>query len=63
MQMQTPQSAVLSAVIFKAPIIVALIPLAPRGVKYLPMNAEVLLRTTFLSMVVAGRGLRLLVSR
>ncbi len=44
MQLKTPQSAVLSAVIFNALIIIALIPLALRGVKYRAMNAEALLR-------------------
>ncbi len=44
MQLQTPQSAVLSAVIFNALIIVALIPLALRGVAYQAMSAESLLR-------------------
>jgi K+-transporting ATPase ATPase B chain len=44
MQLQTPQSAVLSAVIFNALIIIALIPLALRGVKYRPMGAAALLR-------------------
>jgi K+-transporting ATPase ATPase B chain len=44
MHLQTPQSAILSAVIFNALIIVALIPLALRGVKYRPMGAAVLLR-------------------
>jgi K+-transporting ATPase ATPase B chain len=44
MHLKTPQSAVLSAVIFNALIIVALIPLALRGVKYRPMGAAVLLR-------------------
>ena len=44
MRLQTPQSAVLSAVIFNAVIIIALIPLALRGVKYRPMGAAVLLR-------------------
>jgi potassium-transporting ATPase ATP-binding subunit len=44
MHLQTPQSAVLSAVIFNAVIIIALIPLALRGVKYRPMGAAVLLR-------------------
>jgi K+-transporting ATPase ATPase B chain len=44
MQLQTPQSAILSAVIFNALIIVALIPLALRGVKYRPMGAAALLR-------------------
>jgi potassium-transporting ATPase ATP-binding subunit len=44
MRLQTPESAVLSAVIFNALIIVALIPLALRGVKYRPMGAAALLR-------------------
>jgi len=44
MGLKTPESAVLSAVIFNALIIVALIPLALRGVKYRPMNAARLLR-------------------
>lgn len=44
MHLQTPQSAILSAVIFNALIIVGLIPLALRGVKYRPMGAAALLR-------------------
>jgi len=44
MHLQTPQSAVLSAVTFNALIIIALIPLALRGVKYVPMGAAALLR-------------------
>ncbi|MGA8153442.1 MAG: potassium-transporting ATPase subunit KdpB [Terriglobales bacterium] len=44
MHLKTPQSAVLSAVIFNALIIIALIPLALRGVKYRPMGAAALLR-------------------
>jgi K+-transporting ATPase ATPase B chain len=44
MHLKTPQSAILSAVIFNALIIVALIPLALRGVKYRPMAAAVMLR-------------------
>jgi K+-transporting ATPase ATPase B chain len=44
MRLATPQSAVLSAVIFNALIIIALIPLALRGVKYKAMSAEALLR-------------------
>ncbi|HKV94271.1 MAG TPA: potassium-transporting ATPase subunit KdpB [Candidatus Angelobacter sp.] len=48
MRLATPQSAVLSAVIFNALIIIALIPLALRGVKYKPMNAEALLRRNLL---------------
>jgi K+-transporting ATPase ATPase B chain len=48
MHLATPQSAILSAVIFNALIIIALIPLALRGVKYRPMNAEALLRRNLL---------------
>ena len=44
MHLRTPQSAMLSAVIFNAVIIIALIPLALRGVKYRPMGAAALLR-------------------
>jgi K+-transporting ATPase ATPase B chain len=44
MGLRTPQSAILSAVIFNALIIIVLIPLALRGVKYRPMSAAALLR-------------------
>jgi potassium-transporting ATPase ATP-binding subunit len=44
MHLRTPQSAILSAVIFNAVVIIALIPLALRGVRYRPMSAEALLR-------------------
>jgi K+-transporting ATPase ATPase B chain len=44
MGLKTPQSAILSAVIFNALIIIALIPLALRGVRYRPMSAASLLR-------------------
>ena len=43
MHLHTPQSAVLSAVIFNALIIIALVPLALRGVKYRPQGAAILL--------------------
>ncbi len=43
-RLQTPQSAVLAAVVFNALIIIALIPLALRGVKYRPMGAAALLQ-------------------
>jgi K+-transporting ATPase ATPase B chain len=43
MRLHSPQSAILSAVIFNAIIIVALIPLALRGVKYRPSSASKLL--------------------
>ncbi len=44
MQLATPHSAMLSAVIFNALIIIALVPLALRGVKYRPIGAGALLR-------------------
>ena len=54
MHLATPQSAVLSAVIFNALIIVALIPLALRGVRYRAMNAEALLRRNLLIYGLGG---------
>ena len=54
MRLATPQSAVLSAVIFNALIIIALIPLALRGVKYTPMNAEAMLRRNLLLYGLGG---------
>jgi len=48
MQLATPESAILSAVIFNALIIVALIPLALRGIKYRPMGAAAVLRRNIL---------------
>ena len=54
MGLKTPESAILSAVIFNALIIVALIPLALRGVKYKPMNAARLLRRHLLIYGVGG---------
>jgi K+-transporting ATPase ATPase B chain len=54
MRLQTPQSAVLSAVIFNALIIIALIPLALRGVKYRPMPAADLLRRNLLIYGLGG---------
>ena len=44
MRLSSPQSAILSAVIFNALIIVALIPLALRGVRYSPAGAASMLR-------------------
>jgi K+-transporting ATPase ATPase B chain len=44
MRLASPSSAILSAVIFNALIIVALVPLALRGVKYRPIGAAALLR-------------------
>jgi K+-transporting ATPase ATPase B chain len=53
MKLATPHSAILSAVIFNALIIVALIPLALKGVKYVPMSAAALLRR---NLVIYGLG-------
>ncbi|MEO8954999.1 MAG: potassium-transporting ATPase subunit KdpB [Ktedonobacteraceae bacterium] len=54
MQLATPHSAVLSAVIFNALIIVVLIPLALRGVKYRPIGAGALLRWNLLVYGLGG---------
>jgi potassium-transporting ATPase ATP-binding subunit len=54
MKLATPHSAILSAVIFNALIIVALIPLALKGVKYAPMSAAALLRRNLLIYGVGG---------
>src|SRR5437762_5250789 len=48
MHLATPSSAIMSAVIFNALIIICLIPLALRGVKYRPVNASTLLRDNLL---------------
>jgi K+-transporting ATPase ATPase B chain len=53
MYLHSPESAILSAVIFNALIIVALIPLALRGVKYQPLGAAVILRK---NMLIYGLG-------
>jgi K+-transporting ATPase ATPase B chain len=54
MYLHSPQSAILSAVIFNALIIVALIPLALKGVKYKPLGAAVILRNNMLIYGVGG---------
>jgi potassium-transporting ATPase ATP-binding subunit len=54
MRLHTPMSAVLSAVIFNALIIPALIPLALRGVRFRPLRAAVLLRRNLLIYGVGG---------
>ena len=54
LRLASPQSAILSAVIFNALIIVALIPLALRGVRYRPARAAVLLRRNVLIYGVGG---------
>jgi K+-transporting ATPase ATPase B chain len=54
MRLANPNSAVLSAVIFNALIIVALIPLALRGVRYRPIGAAALLRRNLLIYGIGG---------
>jgi potassium-transporting ATPase ATP-binding subunit len=54
MRLQTPQSAILSAVIFNALIIVALVPLALRGIRYRPIGAAALLRRNLMIYGVGG---------
>jgi potassium-transporting ATPase ATP-binding subunit len=54
MNLSTPQSAILSAIIFNALIIIALIPLALRGVRYRPIGAGPLLRRNLLIYGVGG---------
>jgi K+-transporting ATPase ATPase B chain len=54
MRLATPESAILSAVIFNALIIVALIPLALRGVRYRPVGASQLLRDNLLIYGLGG---------
>jgi potassium-transporting ATPase ATP-binding subunit len=54
MRLASPNSAILSAVIFNALIIIALIPLALRGVRYRPVGAEALLRRNLLIYGLGG---------
>jgi K+-transporting ATPase ATPase B chain len=54
MHLATPQSAILSAIIFNALIIIALIPLALRGVKYQPVGAASVLRRNLLIYGLGG---------
>jgi K+-transporting ATPase ATPase B chain len=54
MALHSPHSAILSAVIFNALIIIGLIPLALRGVRYTPMSADALLRRNLLVYGVGG---------
>ncbi len=65
MGLSTPQSAILSALIFNAIIIPALIPIAMRGVKYKPMSAEAMLAKNMLiyglgGMIVPFIGIKLI---
>ena len=54
MGLHTPESAILAAVIFNALIIIALVPLALRGVKYRPLSAGALLRRNLLVYGLGG---------
>jgi K+-transporting ATPase ATPase B chain len=54
LSLRTPESAILSAVIFNALVIVALVPLALRGVRYQPRSASALLRRNVLLYGVGG---------
>ena len=54
MRLQSPGSAILSAVIFNALIIIALIPLALRGVRFRPLGAAMLLRRNLLMYGLGG---------
>lgn len=65
MGLSTPHSAILSALIFNAIIIPALIPIAMKGVKYTPMKSEALLRRNLLiyglgGLIVPFVGIKLL---
>jgi K+-transporting ATPase ATPase B chain len=54
MKLATPQSAILSAVIFNALIIIMLIPLSLKGVKYRPLGASTVLKINLLIYGVGG---------
>ena len=54
MQLASPRSAILSAIIFNALVIVALIPLALKGVRYRAVGAEALLRRNLLIYGLGG---------
>jgi K+-transporting ATPase ATPase B chain len=54
MRLHSPTSAILSAVIFNALVIVALIPLALRGVRYRPSSAAAMLRRNLLIYGLGG---------
>jgi K+-transporting ATPase ATPase B chain len=54
MRLATPESAILSAVIFNALIIIGLIPLALRGVRYTPSAAAAMLRRNLLVYGLGG---------
>jgi K+-transporting ATPase ATPase B chain len=54
MRLATPESAILSAVIFNAVIIIALIPLALKGIAYKPLGAAAILRRNLLIYGLGG---------
>jgi K+-transporting ATPase ATPase B chain len=54
MQLKNPHSAILSAIIFNALIIIALVPLALRGVRYRPIGASRLLQRNLLIYGLGG---------
>ena len=54
MRLANPESAILAAVIFNALVIIALIPLALRGVSYRPLGAAAILRRNMLLYGVGG---------
>jgi K+-transporting ATPase ATPase B chain len=54
MRLATPQSAIMSAIIFNALIIVALVPLALKGVTYRPLGANTILRRNLLVYGLGG---------
>jgi K+-transporting ATPase ATPase B chain len=57
MHLGTPESAILSALIFNAMVIPALVPLALRGVSYRPVGATALLRRNLLIYGLGGLAL------
>jgi potassium-transporting ATPase ATP-binding subunit len=54
MQLGSPESAILSAIIFNALILIALIPLALRGVKFSPAPANIVLQRNLLIYGIGG---------
>ncbi|WP_272949680.1 potassium-transporting ATPase subunit KdpB [Kribbella antibiotica] len=54
MQLHSPQTAIVSAIVFNALVIVALVPLALRGVRYRPSSASAMLRRNLLVYGVGG---------
>jgi high-affinity K+ transport system ATPase subunit B len=54
MRLHSPESAILSAIIFNALILIALVPLALRGVKYIPASASVILQRNLLIYGLGG---------